>query len=96
MLNSVISNSLLSQTEYDFLWISLVFFFPDIYYLELGYLEHPAISNCFSLPLAQFNLGYLELYYALKKHWSTGSTVEDVLKAEKHIEVFTVTKAKSD
>ena len=35
-------------------------------YLELGYLEHPAISNCSSLPLAQINLGYLELYYGPK------------------------------
>ena len=31
-------------------------------YLELGYLEHPAISNCFSHALAQINPGYLELY----------------------------------
>ena len=30
-------------------------------YLELGYLEHPAISNCFLLPLARINPGYLEL-----------------------------------
>ena len=29
-------------------------------YLELGYLEHPAVSNYFSLPLAQINPGYLE------------------------------------
>ena len=30
-------------------------------YLELGYLEHPAILNYFSLPLAQINPNYLEL-----------------------------------
>ena len=30
-------------------------------------LEHPAISNCFSLPLAQINPGHLELYYVPKK-----------------------------
>ena len=31
-------------------------------YLDIGYLENPAaISNRFSLPLAQINLGYLEL-----------------------------------
>ena len=29
-------------------------------YLEIGYLEHPTISNSFSLPLAQINPGYLE------------------------------------
>ena len=39
-------------------------------YVELGYLELPAISNCFLLPLAQINSGYLELYYIPKKHWS--------------------------
>ena len=33
-------------------------------YLELGYLEHPAI--CFSLPLAQISPGYLELYCGRK------------------------------
>ena len=71
-------------------------------YLELGYLEHPAISNCFSLPLVQINPGYLELYYVPKKHWSTSvrkcsqGTWRDVLKAETHIDVFLVTKAKSD
>ena len=32
-------------------------------YVELGYLEHPAISNCISLPLAEINPGYLELYF---------------------------------
>ena len=39
-------------------------------YLELGYLKHPTISNRFSLPLAQTNPGYLELYYIPKKQWS--------------------------
>ena len=38
-------------------------------YLELGHLEHLAILNCFSLPLAQIYPGYLELYYVPKKHW---------------------------
>ena len=58
-------------------------------YLELGYpLEHPAISNCCSLPLAQINPGYLEFYYIPKKHWSKsvrkynqGTPWQDVLKA---------------
>ena len=31
-------------------------------YLELSYIEHFAISNCFSLPLAQINHGNLELH----------------------------------
>ena len=39
-------------------------------YLELGYLEHPAISNCFSLPLAQISPSHFKLYYIPKKHWS--------------------------
>ena len=72
-------------------------------YLELGYLEHPTILNCFSHPLAQINPGFLELYYILKKHWSKsvrkcsqGTLWQDVLKAEKCIDVFTVMKAKSD
>ena len=59
-------------------------------YVELGYLELPAISNCFSLPLAQIDPGYLELYYVPKKHWSTsvrkcsqGISWQDVLKADK-------------
>ena len=73
-------------------------------YLELGHLEHPAISNCFSLPLAQINPGYIELYCVPKKHWSTsvrkcrqGTSRQDALKAEKCIDVFAVlTKAKSD
>ena len=48
------------------------FFFPVIHYGLFRtrlYLEHPAISNCFSLPLAQINRGYLELYYVPKKHY---------------------------
>ena len=72
-------------------------------YLELSYLEHPAISNCFSLPLAQINPVCLELYYGPKKHWSTSirkcsqsTSWEDVQKAEKCIDVFTETKAKFD
>ena len=72
-------------------------------YLELGCLEHPTISNCSSISLAQINRGYLELYYIPKKHWSTsvrkciqGTSWQDVLKGEKRIDVFTVTKAKSD
>ena len=46
-------------------------FFSVIHYglFRTRYLEHPAISNCFSLPLAQINRGYLELYYVLKKHY---------------------------
>ena len=40
-------------------------------YVEPAYLEHAAMSNCFSLPLAQINPGYLELYYGPKKHWPT-------------------------
>ena len=40
--------------------LPLVFQSFTVGYLELGYLEHPAISNCFSLPLAQINPGYLE------------------------------------
>ena len=59
-------------------------------YLELGYLEHPAIWKCFSLPLAQTNPGYLKLHYDQRKHWSTsvrkcsqGTSWQDVLKAEK-------------
>ena len=72
-------------------------------YVVLSYLEHPTISNCFSLPLAQINPGYLELYYIPKKHWSKsvskcsqGTSWQDVLKAEKCIDVLTVTKAKLD
>ena len=72
-------------------------------YLELGYLEHPAISNCFSLSWAQIDPGYQELYYVPKKVWSTsvrkcsqGTSWQDVLKAEKCIDVFMVTKAKSN
>ena len=37
-------------------------------YLELGYLEHPAISSCFSRPLAQINPGYLQLYYVSNRN----------------------------
>ena len=69
-------------------------------YLELS-LEHSAISNCFSLPLAQINPSYLELDYVPKKHWSTsvgkcsqGTSWQDVLKAEKCIDMFTLMKAK--
>ena len=69
----------------------------------MGYLEHLAISNCFSLPLAQINPCYQELYYVPKKVWSKsvrkcrpGISWQDVLKAEKFIDMFTVTKAKSD
>ena len=72
-------------------------------YLKLGHLERPIISNCFSLPLAQINPSYLELYYFPKKHWlksvmkrSQGTSWQDVLKAEEYIDLFTVTKAKSD
>ena len=73
------------------------------HYAKLGYLEHPTISNCFSLPLAQINPCYLKLYYVPKKHWSKsvrecsqGTSWQYVLKSEKRIDVFTVTKAKSD
>ena len=52
--NSVISNLPLSRTGRDFSWICPRFF-SVIYYLELGYLEHLAISNCLSLTLAQIN-----------------------------------------
>ena len=101
--NSVISNSLLSRTELGFP-LDLPFLQSfTMGYLELGYLEHPAISNCFSLPLAQINPSYLELYYVPKKHWSTlvrkcsqSTSWQDVLKARKRIDVLTVTKAKSD
>ena len=74
-------------------------------YVELGYLEHPAISNCtcISLPLAKVNPSYLKLYFIPKKHWSKsvrkcsqGTLWQDVLKAEKCIDVFTVMKVKSD
>ena len=85
------------------LGFALVFQSFTMGYLDLGYLEHPAISNCFSLPLAQINPGYLELYYVPKKHWSKsvrkcsqGTSWQDVLKAEKCIDVFTVTKATSN
>ena len=74
-------------------WISLGFalVFSVIYY-ELSRTRisrNPAISNCFSLPLAQINPSYLQLYYGPKKHWSTsvrkcsqGTSWQDVLKAE--------------
>ena len=35
-------------------------------YFELGYLKQPAISNCFSLPLAHIKPSYLKLCYVLK------------------------------
>ena len=74
-------------------------------YVKLGYLELPAISNCFSLPFAQIHPGYLEFYYVPKKHWS--KSVRKCSKAghlmtrcteswELYIDVFTVMKAKSD
>ena len=66
------------------------------------YLEHPAIWNCFSLSLAQINPGCLELYYIPKKHWLKsvrkyvqGTSGQDVSKADKCIDVFTVTKTNS-
>ena len=71
-------------------------------YVELGYLEHPAISNCSWLSLAQINPGYLELYYVPKKRWSTlvrkcsqGTSWQDVQKAEKRSDVHG-NEAKSD
>ena len=73
-------------------------------YLDLSYLKHPALLNCFSLPLAQINPGYPKLNYSPEKHWLTstrkcsqGTSWQEVPKAEKCIvNVFTVRKAISD
>ena len=70
-LNPAMSNSVISNRVGFPLNLPLFFQSFTMGYLELGYFEHPAISNCFSLPLAQVNHGYLELYYVRKKHCST-------------------------
>ena len=83
MLNSVISNRIGFPLDLPLFYQS---FTMD--YLELGYLEHPAISNCFSLPLVHINPGYLELYYSpnptlvniSQEVQSTGTSWQDVWK----------------
>ena len=69
----------------------------------MGYLEHPTISNCFSLPLAQINPGYLELITSRRNtgQHQSGSAVKappDKMywKLTKCIGVFMVTRAKSN
>ena len=76
------------------LGFALGFFFSFIYY-------GPARTRLSRTP--RYLPGYLEPYYGPKKDWSTsdrkcsqGTSWQDVLKAEKCIHVFTVTKAKSD
>ena len=70
-LNPAISNSVISNRIGFPLDLPLFFQSFTMAYLELGYLEHSAISNCFFLPLAQINPGYLKLCYVPKKNWST-------------------------
>ena len=63
----------------------------------------PRYLELFLAPLSSNQPRLSQLYYGPKKHWSTsvrkcsqGTSWQDVLKAEKCIDVFTVTKAKSD
>ena len=66
-------------------------------YFELGYLKQPAISNCFSLPLAHIKPSYLKLYCVLKNTGQRqGTSWQDVMKVEKCINVFMVMEPKLD
>ena len=69
--------AILNRIEFP-LVMPLLFQSLTMGYLELGYLEHPTISNCSLLPLTQISPSYLELYYGLKTHskHQSGSAVK--------------------
>ena len=104
MSNSVISNSPLSRTEQDFPWICPCFFSHLLWAISNSVVSNTPLSRTvFRFPYSQINPGYIELYCIPKKHWSIsvgkcsqGTSWQDALKAEKCIDVFTVTKAKLD
>ena len=102
---TLLSRNQLSRTppylEQDSISLGFARFFQS---LTMGLLSRtPCYLELFLTPLSSNHPGYLELYYGLKEHWSTsarkcsqGTSWQDVLKAEKCIDVFTVTEGKSD
>ena len=98
MSNPVISNRIGFPLDLPFFFQSFT-----MGYLKLGYLEHPAISTRFSLSLAQIDPGYRqtllrseEILVNIILEVRQSTSWQDVLKADKCIEVFMVTKAKSN